>query len=317
LGVGLVLLLCAACTPLKVWEKVSGWLYVGAVLLCGVVLIPGVGHYVGGARRWLVWSFVTLQPSEWSKYAVMVLVAALLAGRGVYGRGWGQERLALPFVLAQIPIGLILAEPDLGTALVLEMVVLMMVFVGGIRARVFVWFGVLSLPVLYHVLLGTPFRLRRLLGYLDPWAYRSSVGYQVTEALISIGSGGMTGVGLGDGKQKLFFLPEAHTDFIFAVLAEELGWVGVCVLLCGFGVLVWRGARLALLADRPFQRYVALGTTLLIGVPAVFNVCVVTGLLPTKGLPLPLVSYGGSHTVMAMMGIGLLLRVSREQGVQR
>jgi cell division protein FtsW len=168
------------------------------------------------------------------------------------------------------------------------------------------------MPVLYHLIVGTPFRLRRVLGYIDPWAYRSTVGYQVTEALISIGSGGLFGVGLGDGKQKLFFLPEAHTDFIFAILAEEMGLLGVVLLLGAFAILLWRGMRLAMRAGDAFDRYLALGVTGLVGIPAVFNVCVATGLLPTKGLPLPFVSYGGSNLVVTMAAMGLLLRIDRD-----
>ena len=197
--------------------------------------------------------------------------------------------------------------------MVIEMLMVLMVFAAGLRPRTLVILALAALPCLYHLIVGTPFRLRRLLSYIDPWAYRSTVGYQVTEALISIGAGGIWGVGLGAGKQKLFFLPEAHTDFIFAILAEELGLVGVTVLLLAFAVLLWRGGRLAMVARDPFDRYLALGLSGLIGIPAVFNVAVSTGLLPTKGLPLPFISYGGSNLVVTMMAVGLLFRIDRDQ----
>jgi cell division protein FtsW len=163
--------------------------------------------------------------------------------------------------------------------------------------------------MLYHLIVGTPFRLRRMLGYIDPWAFRSTIGYQVTEALISIGSGGLWGKGLGDGMQKLFFLPEAHTDFIFAILAEELGLAGVLLVLLCFGTLIVRGIALSIAAQAPFDRYLALGLTALVGVPAILNLCVATGLLPTKGLPLPFISYGGSNLLVTLMGMGLLFRI--------
>lgn len=288
-----------------------GWMLLAVIILCALVLIPGIGHFVGGARRWLTLGPLSFQPSEAAKLAVVVLMASLLSKRG---RRAAEERkgLLVPILLVQLPVALILAEPDLGTALVIEVLVVLMVFVAGLRPRTLAILTLMASPVLYHLIVGTPFRMRRLLGYIDPWAYRSTIGYQVTEALISIGSGGVFGVGLGEGKQKLFFLPEAHTDFIFAILAEELGLVGVTLLLVSFAVVVWRGMRLAMLAHDDFDRYLALGATALIGIPAVFNACVATGLLPTKGLPLPFVSSGGSNLMVAMMAMGLLLRIDRD-----
>jgi cell division protein FtsW len=213
-----------------------------------------------------------------------------------------------------VPVLLILVEPDLGTALVIELIVAVMVFAAGLRLRTLIMLGLAGLPVLYHLVVGTPFRLQRLLSYVDPWAYRSTVGYQITESLISIGSGGITGVGLGGGKQKLFFLPEAHTDFIFAILGEELGLIGVLLVLAAFVVFVWRGLRIAVHAKTAFDSYLALGLTALVGVPALFNAGVATGLLPTKGLSLPFVSYGGSNLVVTFMAVGMLLRLDCGEG---
>ncbi|MCK5690080.1 FtsW/RodA/SpoVE family cell cycle protein, partial [Myxococcota bacterium] len=203
-------------------------------------------------------------------------------------------------------------EPDLGSALVIELIVGAMVFVAGLRLWVLAGMVLAGTPFLYHLIVGTPFRLQRILGYIDPWAYRSTVGYQVTEALISIGSGGVTGVGLGEGKHKLFFLPEAHTDFIFAILAEELGLIGVTVLLGAFALLIFRMAKVAISATDSFQGFLAVGLLALVGVPAVFNTFVATGLLPTKGLPLPLVSYGGSNLLVTLIGIGLVMGIERK-----
>jgi cell division protein FtsW len=255
---------------------------------------------------------MSFQPSEATKLAVVVLLAALLARRKAASRDGTPRGLLGPVLLTQVPVALILCEPDLGTALVIEGLMVLMVFAAGLRPRTLVVLALAAMPVLYHLIVGTPFRLRRVLGYIDPWAYRSTVGYQVTEALISIGSGGLLGVGLGDGKQKLFFLPEAHTDFIFAILAEELGLLGVCLLLTAFAVLIWRGLRLAMHAADTFDAYLALGLTSLIAIPAVFNACVATGLLPTKGLPLPFVSYGGSNLVVTLVAVGMLWRIDRD-----
>jgi cell division protein FtsW len=314
--VGLVAMCVAAQVPRRWLSARPGWWLLLAMALCAAVLIPGVGHLVGGARRWLVVGPLSFQPSEATKLAVVVLLAALLARRKAVARDETPRGLLGPVLLTQVPVALILCEPDLGTALVIEGLMVLMVFAAGLRPRTLVVLGLAAMPVLYHLVVGTPFRLRRVLGYIDPWAYRSTVGYQVTEALISIGSGGLFGVGLGDGKQKLFFLPEAHTDFIFAILAEELGLLGVCLLLSAFAVLIWRGLRLAMGAADPFDAYLALGVTSLIGIPAVFNACVATGLLPTKGLPLPFVSYGGSNLVVTLVAVGMLWRIDRDHAGQ-
>jgi cell division protein FtsW len=289
----------------------AGWVLIGCVLLCGVVLIPGIGHLAGGARRWLTFAGVGFQPSEFTKLAVVVVMAAVLARRDEESPEV-RRSLLVPVALAQIPVLLILAEPDLGTALVIEIIVGIMVFVAGLRLRTLSLIGLAALPIFYHLVVGTPFRLQRLLSFIDPWAYRSTIGYQVTEALISIGSGGIGGVGLGEGKHKLFFLPEAHTDFVFAILSEELGLIGVVVLVTAFGVLVMRGVKAAARSTGAFDAYLAIGATALVAVPAVFNLLVATGLLPTKGLPLPLISYGGSNLVATLLAIGLVLRVERD-----
>lgn len=311
--IGLMGMVLAALIPRHVLQARCGWLMLAVLAACSIVLVPGIGHFVGGARRWLALGPVGFQPSETAKLAVVLLLASLFAQRRDVDLPGGEgQHLMVPVIVTQLPVMLILMEPDLGTALVIELVMGVMVFAAGLRMRALVLMVLTALPILYHLIVGTPFRLRRVLGYIDPWAFRSTVGYQVTEALISIGSGGLWGVGLGDGKQKLFFLPEAHTDFIFAILAEELGLVGVIGLLLALGIFIWRGLRLAIYAQSAFDGYLALGVTSLVGIPALFNVCVATGLLPTKGLPLPLLSYGGSNLVVTLLGIGLLWRIDKD-----
>ncbi len=312
LALGLVILFVFARLPGEWLHRNAGWIMLGALVLCVGVLIPGLGVVRGGARRWLALGAAGFQPSEVAKLAIVLLLAAVLARRQSRPAK-ARPSLVVPVLLAQIPVVLVLAEPDLGTALVIELIVAVMVFVAGVRMRFLALLGLTALPVCYHLIVSTPFRMRRFLAFIDPWAYRHTVGYQLSEALISIGSGGIFGLGLGEGKHGLFFLPEAHTDFIFAILAQELGLVGVLMVLGAFVLLVWRAGSIALNARDAFDRYLAIGITALIGIPAVFNTCVVTGLLPTKGLPLPLVSYGGSTLLVTLAAIGLLLRIHRDR----
>jgi cell division protein FtsW len=316
MGIGLVLLFALARFPTEWIRRQALTAYVVSTSLCLLVLVPGLGRLVGGARRWLGYSGIGFQPSEFTKLALVVLLAALLARREVRMRmvpNARKERTMLgPVLLAQIPIALVLAEPDLGTAVVMELLVFVLVFVAGLRWRVMGLLALCTLPIFLYLIVETPFRLKRMLSFLDPWSYRSTTGYQITEALIAIGSGGMTGTGLGESKQKLFFLPEAHTDFVFAILSEELGFIGACTLVLGYGVIIWRGARLALKTEAPFARYLALGCTAMIAIPAIFNLGVVTGLLPTKGLPLPFISYGGTHMLGSLIVVGILLGIDRE-----
>jgi cell division protein FtsW len=311
LALGLVGLGVAMSLPGAWLRRRSGWTMLVAVVLCTSVLVPGVGHLAGGARRWLSLGWIGFQPSEFAKLAVIAALASILALRDRRPMA-EQPSLLIPVLLAQIPVVLILIEPDLGNALVIELIVAVMVFVAGLRVRTIALASLAALPVFYTLLVTTPFRLQRLLAYIDPWAYRSTVGYQVTEALISIGAGGITGVGLGESKHKLFFLPAAHTDFIFAILSEELGLIGVTLVLLAVAVLAWRGVVAAGRAATSFDAYLAVGLTALILVPSLFNMGVATGMLPTKGLPLPLVSYGGSNLVTSLIGVGLLLRVARD-----
>jgi cell division protein FtsW len=316
-GVGLSMGWAATqVSVLSFLARKSGWLMLLAVFVCGIVLIDGVGVRVNNARRWLDLGFTRFQPSEFAKLAIIIFTAALLA-KPIPRNASRQLYLFIPFFIAQVPIVLIKVEPDLGTAVVIELVLGSMLVVAGLKLRWVVIAFLAGLPIIYHDIMTTPFRLKRVISWFNPWLDRRGDGWQLTESMISIGAGGATGVGLGEGKKQLGFLPEAHTDFIFAILAEELGLVGVIVLLIAFSVVIWRGVRIALSASNLYHAYLATGLTALIAVPAAWNMAVATGLAPTKGLPLPFISSGGTNLVTSLVAIGLLLRIGIENSSAR
>jgi cell division protein FtsW len=264
---------------------------------------------VGGARRWLRAPGISLQPAEVAKVAWVVYLAYSLAKK--------QEKVKtfsvgfLPHLgIAGLLVLLCMLEPDFGSAVTLLFLLFAMLFAAGAKLSYLVGSVLLAIPFAYTAIATSPYRMRRITAFLDPWANRQGSGYQVAESLMSIGSGGLTGLGLGDGRQKLFFLPEAHTDFIFAIIGEELGLLGVAAVILLYGLILWRGVRAALRASEPFGTYLGLGLTSLIAFQAVVNMSVAMGMLPTKGLTLPFISYGGSSLVVLMGAAGVLLSIS-------
>jgi len=308
-GLG-ALVLGASIDPAR-YERHAYAILVGALVLLVVVLVPGIGHVAGGARRWLVVGPIGLQAGEPIKLALVVYLAMSLAKKGERMKTFSVG-VVPHFLVPGAAMVLLLCEPDFGTAVMLASITFLMLFVGGARVGYLAGVFLLALPVALHVVASSPYRMKRVLGFLDPWTYRYDIGYQITESLMTIGSGGLFGLGLGDGRQKLFFLPAAHTDFIFAVTAEELGFVGSVSVIAAFCVVAVRGVRGALRSERPFLAYLALGLTALLVVQALFNVAVVLGLVPTKGITLPFVSYGGSSLVMSLFTAGVLLRVTAD-----
>jgi cell division protein FtsW len=298
----------AATTDFSIYRRWSYPLLFSAIAMLGAVLV--VGARINGARRWFHVGGISFQPAELAKLALVIYLAFSLAKKAEKVKSF-----TVGFVPHMLVCGLmmvlLLKQPDLGTAVILGMATLLLLFVAGAKiSYIFIAFLVAA-PVVYQAIVGTPWRMRRMLAYLDPWQYRYDVGYQITESLISIGSGGKTGLGLGDGRQKLFFLPEAHTDYIMAIVGEELGLIGLCAIAAVFAVLVWRGARAALRARDAFGCYLAFGITAMFGLQAMVNLGVVLGALPTKGLPLPFVSFGGSTLVVDLFAMGILLNISR------
>jgi cell division protein FtsW len=312
--VGLLAAIVALQVPLKAWEAMAPALLATAFALLTVVLVPGIGREVNGSTRWIALGPLRLQPSELARLCFVLWLAAYLVKHAAEVRG-GFKGFAKPLVVLGGAAGLLLLEPDFGATVVLAATMFAMLFVGGVRLRDFALVLLAAVAALVGIALLQPYRVARLTAFMDPWADPFDTGFQLTQSLIAIGSGQLTGVGLGQSVQKLFYLPEAHNDFVFAVLAEELGFVGVLAVVLLFGVLVWRGlaiARAAAHAGHGFGSYLALGLTCWLGLQAFVNAGVTMGLLPTKGLTLPLLSAGGSSLIVACAAIGLIGRVHRE-----
>jgi cell division protein FtsW len=283
------------------------------VTLAALALVPFIGKTAGGAQRWIPLGPVQFQPAEAAKVVLVLYLAHSLA------RKQEQVRLfsigVLPhLVVTAVFVLLCLVQRDLGTGVILFLVLLAMLFAAGARIGYLLLAAVLSLPIAWHLVKSTPYRWARVMAFLDPERYRAGPGFQLWESLLGTANGGFLGQGLGQGKGKLFYLPAAHTDFIAAVIAEEAGLLGMLLLVTLYAIVVWRGLRAALNASEPFGCYAALGVTTLIGAQALVNLAVVFGLLPTKGLTLPFVSYGGSSLMTLLAAGGVLLSVSGERG---
>jgi cell division protein FtsW len=291
---------------LRRWAPMS---LVVTILLLGAVILPGLGREAGGARRWLPVGRVSFQPAELGKLTLVLYLASRLSAPEPGQGGSLRQTLFLASIIGVFCLAILL-QPDVGTAVLLLGIAAIILFLGGVPLRHLVGLVVVPLPLLYVSLLHVGFRWRRLVAFWNPWAVRLDAGFQIVQSLLAFGNGGVVGVGPGAGKQKLFFLPEAHTDFVFAVIGEEFGFLGCGAVLGCFGVLLWHGIAVAGRAEDLFARYVAAGITCMIVLQAVMNVAVVVGFLPTKGLPLPFVSYGGSSLVVSLVSVGILLGIS-------
>jgi cell division protein FtsW len=285
----------------------------GALAVVGVLLLlVFFSPPVNGTRRWFNLGGLGIQPSELAKIAAVFFTALMLERRMHRIDELKYSLLPIAIVVGAL-FALIVLEPDYGTALSLLLIVGLMVFAAGLNYRYLVGTALLAIPGLYIVLISASYRKRRLLAFLDPWADPLGDGFQVIQSMIAVGTGHVFGKGLMGGVQKLFYLPEPHTDFIYAVISEELGLIGATAVLICFCVIAWRGARIALRAEDTFGSFVALGLTGMIAVQALVNISVVLGLLPTKGIPLPLVSAGGSSLLINLLGMGVLLNISQHE----
>ena len=317
IGLGCAALLFAI--PSAVLERAAVPLFALGVVLLILVLIPGLGHAVNGSRRWLRLAGANFQVSELARVLVLIYIASYAVRREAELRE-SLAGLAKPLALLCCVSALLLAEPDFGAATVLFATGFGLLFLAGARLRYVIGMTVIAAAGFAALAVSSSYRVRRLTAFLNPWADPFNSGFQLTQSLIAIGRGQWFGVGLGDSVQKLFYLPEAHTDFLFAVLAEELGLAGVLLTLGLFLALIWRSfhiARLAADAGLKFPAYLAAGFGLWIGIQAFINIGVNMGVLPTKGLTLPLMSYGRSSLIVALAWTGLLLRVYHEASAKQ
>jgi len=314
--IGLVAMLISMRLDYHVWYTLRWPLLMVAFGLLLFVLLPGGGREVGGARRWIDLGFFTIQPSEIAKFAVLVYLASLLKRR--HAR---VDSLKWVFLPAMIVVGtaavLVLAERDLGSPAVMVATFLVLLTIAGGRFLHIFSFATLSLVSFVALVAINAERRGRILAFLDPWAHAQDDGFQLVQSFIGFGVGGIFGQGLGEGRQKLFYLPEAHTDFIFSVIGEELGLIGTWGIVILYLLFVCLGLRVALRAKDSFGSFLAVGITLMIAIQALLNIAVVTGLAPTKGLTLPFISYGGNSLIVSMMSAGVLMNIAAQQSIAR
>jgi cell division protein FtsW len=300
--------------PMHTWQRYSPYLFLMGMLLLVIVLVPGIGREVNGSRRWLSLGVANLQPSELMKIFAVLYAADYTVRKAAY-MGSFKKGFAPMFVVMLFVGGLLLREPDFGAFAVITVIAMGVLFLGGMNWRLFAGLAVLLVVGFILLIMTSPYRMQRILGFMDPWADPYGRGYQLSHALIAFGRGEWLGVGLGGSVEKLFYLPEAHTDFLLAVIAEELGFVGVLTVIVLFGWLVLRAFAIgqqAAVLERLFSALVAQGIGLWIGVQAIINMGVNMGVLPTKGLTLPLMSFGGSAIAANCIAIAILLRIDWE-----
>jgi len=310
---GFILMFSAMSVKLAEIEKSSRILMLAAILLLLAVLVPGVGVSVRGARRWFrIAGFVSFQPSEFAKFALIIYLASFVSRKGYKIKDLFRGYIPAVSVIL-LTGGLILMQPDFGTSVSILIIGFLIIFASGAKLKHLITTAFLGIPFLYYLVFSVPYRRRRILAFLNPWRDAEGTGFQIVQSLIALGSGGLLGVGLGQSKQKLFYLPESHTDFIFSIIGEELGFVGAVSIIILFAVFVWQGMRAFFRVHLPFNKMLIFGITAMIGLEALVNIGVNTGALPTKGLPLPFVSYGGSSLVFHMGALGLLLNAMRAE----
>jgi len=307
IGIGLMVLM--RYIPCTLYSRLVYPLLAVSAVLLALLFVPGLGRKVGGACRWMSLGGFSFQPSELAKFSLAVYMAYSMAKRGMAMETF--SRGLLPHLLvASIFMGLIVLQPDLGTAVIIGAWVLITLFVGGVKIVQIAAMLLLAAPVLLWLIWHEEYRIKRMLAFLNPWDDPRGIGFQIIHSFLAFGSGGVFGAGLGNSKQKLFYLPEPHTDFALSIIGEELGLVGVAAVIVLFGILITGGIRIGLKAKDLYSTYLAVGLTSFIALQVLINMGVVMGLLPTKGLTLPLISYGGSSLLVTLASIGVLLNIS-------
>lgn len=307
---GLVLMVGAMRLDYRWYKRLIYPIVIGTVIMLALVAIPGIGAVQNGARRWFSLGGMSFQPAEVAKIAAVMYLAYSVSKKGEKMRS---------FVVGFVPhlavigvmVSLLMLQPDFGSSVILLSMMMLMLFVSGARFAYLSGFALLGAVGAAFAISRSAYRMKRIMAFLDPWSDRQGIGYQISESLIAIGSSGVSGRGLGNGTGKLGYVPELWNDFIGTIVAEELGLMGVVALVLLFGLFIWRGLRAAMHSADAFGAYLAFGITTMFALQATANLCVVTGLLPTKGLTLPFVSFGGSSLIMAMFATGVLLNISR------
>ena len=316
LALALLCFLLVLAIPLRFWQRTHRLAWLAATALCALVLVPGFGQEINGARRWIDLGPFTLQPAEIAKLCMAIYLAGYLC-RVDLAKNAGAALLLRPLLALAAVAGLLALQPDVGTVAVLGATACMLLFLAGARLRYFVPLALAGLGLFAALTVAAPYRLQRLASFTDPWATAFGSGYQLVQALIAFGRGELLGLGLGAGIQKLYYLPEAHNDFIFAVIAEELGLVGALALLALLAVLVHRLLRIGrdlLREGEVFGGYLCYAVGIAIGAQSLINLGVTSGLLPTKGITLPFVSYGGNSLIVCCAMIALACRARMEAG---
>ena len=312
-AIGLVALVICMNIDYHLWAKLAGPLIVLSIIALTAVLVPGIGITISGSRRWLGAGPVRVQPSEFAKLSVVIFLAAYLSTspdrvksvvRGIF----------VPLILVGMCAVLVLREPDLGTSIGMAATAWLMLLIAGGSAGWLVGLAAMTAPVIYLYARHDPVRMRRLTSFLDPWADPLDSGFHIIQSLLALGSGGLVGTGLGLSRQKFYYLPEQHTDFIFAIIGEELGFLGAALVVFLYAIFAWRGFRASLNAPDSFGSLLAAGITVMVALQAAMNIAVVTGSMPITGITLPLISSGGSSLVPMLAGVGILLNITRRAG---
>jgi len=314
--VGAILTVFVMSLDLNLIRRWAKPLFFVSLVLLILVFVPGLGRTVGGARRWLWLGRFSFQPSELAKWTTVLFLADLLSGKGD-----GEARLpGRYFLFGLVAVGvtaaLILIQPDLGDALSLAIVAIILFFAARIQLSYIFSLALICLPAVYFSIINVPYRKKRIVAFLNPWADIRGTGFQLVQSYLALGLGGLWGVGLGQSKQKLFYLPAAHTDFVFSIIGEELGFFGTASVLILFMLFLWQGMKIALRSTQTFIKLLSLGIVASLTLSATVHIAVVCGAVPTKGLPLPFISYGGSSLVFNMVAVGLLLNSARDRYFQ-
>lgn len=309
-GVGVIAMFFIMNVDYWTWRTWSKMLIIICFFLLVAVLIPGIGMERNGSRSWIGVGAFSIQPSEFMKLAMIAFLAKFLSENQKKITSF-KKGLVPSLGLVFTAFGIIMLQPDLGTGTVMVGTCIVMIFVSGARVVHFAWLGLLGVAGFVALVLSAPYRIKRITSFLDPWEDPLGSGFQIIQSLYAIGPGGLFGQGLGQSRQKFFYLPEPQTDFIFAILAEELGFIGGSLVILLFGLLLWRGVRIALGAPDLYGSFLAIGIITMVAIQVMINIGVVTGLMPVTGITLPFLSYGGSSLTLMLMAMGVLLNVSR------